>query len=260
MQRYALKVYYDGRGFYGSQRQPRKRTVEGELLKGFRKAGIPCRDFQAAGRTDRGVSAAGNVFALSTDSKLRPPQINAVLPDDLWVTGSAEVPAGFNPRREALERTYRYYLFDEGFDLARVREAAAVFIGTHSFHNFTKEKGDSIRRITAVGVRKKHGFVVLTFRGQAFLWQQVRRMVTALAMAGRGEISAADIGAALDPEAKRIFRPAPPEPLVLWEVKYGFDFREDGYTVRRLRKHFTEAWLEASLLALQARELQKILK
>jgi tRNA pseudouridine38-40 synthase len=254
MQRYALKVYYDGRGFYGSQRQPRGRTVEGELLKGFKQAGLTCRDFQAAGRTDRGVSAVGNVFALTTESRLRPPQVNSVLPEDVRILAVAEVPPGFNPRRDALERTYRYYLFDEGFELDRIKEATRVFVGTHSFHSFSKDKGDTVRRITAVGVRKKHGFIILTFKGHSFLWQQVRRMVTALAMAGRGEISAADIEAALAPETKRIFRPAPPEPLVLWEVKYGFDFREDGYTARLLRKRLRKQRQEASLRALQAEE------
>ncbi len=70
--RWAIKVYYDGRNFFGSQRQPDKPTVEGELLKSFEALKIDVKGFVGACRTDRGVSALGNVFALSSNSSIIP--------------------------------------------------------------------------------------------------------------------------------------------------------------------------------------------
>lgn len=85
MPRYALKVYYDGSNFFGSQRQPNQRTVEGELLSAFKKLGAKIEKFQSAGRTDKGVSAFGNVFAVTTQFELKARALNSFLPGDVRV-------------------------------------------------------------------------------------------------------------------------------------------------------------------------------
>ena len=112
--RYAIKVCYEGRGFSGSQRQPALRTVEGEFLSALDGLKINYTDFKAAGRTDRGVSALGNVFALTTESGLISPRIiNSELPLDIRVLAVKTVVSGFNPRF-AVERVYKYFLPDGG--------------------------------------------------------------------------------------------------------------------------------------------------
>src|SRR5689334_9659106 len=128
--RVALKIAYDGRAFFGHQRQPDARTVEGECLVALRAAKM-IRDpgdsfFRSASRTDRGVSAVGNVIAFNT-----PFPLDAVIgafndrARDVWAWAVASVPDAFQPRH-ALERWYRYGLPD-GLDLSLVREAAGLF-------------------------------------------------------------------------------------------------------------------------------------
>jgi tRNA pseudouridine38-40 synthase len=199
------------------------------------------------------------VFALNADSKIQASRINAALPADVRVLAVREVQDGFDPRRDAKERVYRYYLYDDGYDVPAIREAARAFVGARDFHNFTKDKGDTVRRVTGVGVQKRYGFIVITIRGHAFLWQQVRRMVSALRMVGSGELTQEDITVALKPEENKVFRPAPAEPLVLWEVKYDFDFKTEGYTARRFGKALTDQWKEVNLKVAQIKDIRRMI-
>ena len=108
----ALVLQYDGGAFAGWQQQPNARTVQGDLeaalarLTGRRVAAI------GAGRTDAGVHALGQVAAVPMPDRWRPAELvralNALLPDDVWVAAARRMPPGFNPRRDALERTYCY--------------------------------------------------------------------------------------------------------------------------------------------------------
>src|SRR3972149_2640718 len=133
--RVALKIAYDGRSFYGHQRQPVHRTVEGECLRALRAAGI-LRDpgeasFRSASRTDRGVSAIGNVIGF--ESALAPRAAIGAFNDrarDVWAWAVAAVPEGFHPRH-AVERWYRYHLLDD-LDLPRLQAAAREGVGAHA--------------------------------------------------------------------------------------------------------------------------------
>ncbi len=233
--RYALKVYYDGGGFYGSQIQPDKRTVEGELLRALREFGIKPGGFQGAARTDRGVSALGNVYAFDSDREPIPKAVNNFLPGDIRVLGSAVVDEGFHPRREAREKVYRYFLLDKGYDLEKMRRAASIYRGVHSFHNYCrKDNRSTVRRLSSVTLEKKGGALVLTFMGESFLWEMVRRLVTALRLAGRREVSIKALRQSLKEGVEMMFPPSPPEGLVLWRIVYDFSFREEEYSRKRL--------------------------
>ncbi|MFQ5801090.1 MAG: tRNA pseudouridine(38-40) synthase TruA [Candidatus Hydrothermarchaeales archaeon] len=256
--RYALKVYYDGIGFSGSQRQPEKRTVEGEFLAALERLGIDHKGFKTAGRTDKGVSALGNVFALSTYSKLIKPRIlNSVLPKDIKVLAAQEVEGGFNPRH-AKERRYRYFLLNEGYDLATMKKAAKVFIGQRSFHNFSSTDYRSpIRKINYIDVEKKDEALVLTFSGESFLWQMVRRIVTALKMAGRGELSIQELESYFDPDHRKKVPPSNAENLVLWDVRYNFPFKHEEYSLKKLKKELKEMWAKHKTKAAICSEVLK---
>lgn len=235
--RYALKVYYDGRGFYGSQIQPDKRTVEGELLRALRKFGIEPGNFQGAARTDRGVSALGNVYALDSPREPIPKAVNSFLPRDVRVLGGARVGEDFHPRREAMEKTYKYFLLDRGYSLEGMRRAARVYEGVHSFHNYCrKEDRDPVRRVASIEVERQGDVLVLIFTGESFLWEMVRRMVTAIRRAGEGKASIEELERSLSRSVKRKYPPSPPEGLVLWRIRYGFDFAEEEYSKKRLGK------------------------
>jgi tRNA pseudouridine38-40 synthase len=243
--RWALKVYYDGRNFFGSQRQPDKRTVEGELLKSLSTFEINVEDFKCACRTDRGVSALGNVFALTTNSKIIPSAINSTLPKDIRLLAAREADDNFNPRYEALGKTYRYFLYDEGYSISKIKKAAKVFKGQHSFHNFAKLEGrNPVRSIKKIEIKKAAGFFIFTISGESFLWQMIRRMVNVLKMVGNELMAPEDINRLLDPEHNNLIYPLPAENLVLWEVDYPFEFEHDDYSVKRLRKDILKRQIE----------------
>jgi tRNA pseudouridine38-40 synthase len=260
--RWALKVCYAGGGFSGSQRQPDLRTVEGEFLTAFDKLNIKYSGFKAAGRTDRGVSALGAVFALTAETGLiRPRILNSKLPSDIRVLAVQEVGRDFNPRH-ARERVYKYFLADIGFDLELMKTAAKLFIGEQSFHNFSvSDDRNPVRRITGVEVEKKEGVLILTFSGESFLWQMVRRMTTALGMAGRGEISQAEIIGMFNPDVKRKIPPSPPENLVLWDTFYSFKFTSEKYSCRLLetvlKKRLAQMSIQKAVCTEALKEIEK---
>jgi tRNA pseudouridine38-40 synthase len=204
--RHALKVFYNGKGFAGSQRQLGERTVEGEFIEAIKGLEIDFKHFKTAGRTDKGVSALGNVFALTIDSELVKPRIlNSVLPDDIKVLAARRVSDVFNPRH-AFERIYRYFLHDEGYDLERMMASAEI----------------------------------IKISGESFLWQMVRRMVTSLKKVGLGEFSNDDIRRLMEPRVKEKVPPSEGENLVLWDVLYDFGFKSERYSKKRLVRELRE--------------------
>jgi tRNA pseudouridine38-40 synthase len=229
--RVAVKFAYDGKEFSGYARQPGQRTVEQVLLDVLMKQGIlddartSC--FRTASRTDRGVSALGNVCAFDT---ARPnDEMFAQLTEDsseMFIYGVQEVAAGFYPRH-ADRREYRYYLRKTGLDVEKVLSAAGLFAGKHNFQNFARVEPlkNPVRSIDNIVVSEQQDFLVLDFYAQTFLWNQIRRVVSALKKAGEGTLTLEAIRQALShPEKKVDFQVAAPEPLLLKDVVYDFTF------------------------------------
>ena len=249
MHRYAYKVFYDGtKPFYGSQRQPDVRTVEGELLRALTStrrlpSDVDAARFTFAGRTDRSVSALGNVFAVNLESSTTPATINSKLKtDDIRVWASAQVQDSFNPRR-ALTRHYKYFAYiQEGTDLGVLIEASKLFLGVHDFKRFAHRPSneDSVRRISDLSVVSlQDGFLCFDIVGDSFLRRMVRRIVGSLIYVARGLLKEAEIEKLFDPNGPipRTGVPsATPEGLILWNVDYGFRFDEDEYAIRKLRE------------------------
>ena len=102
-----LDLEYDGTGFFGWAKQPDQRTVQGELEAALGR--ILSRDVEltVAGRTDRGVHATGQVASYEGEP-VRAEALNALLPADVAVRSCAAVADGFDARRDALSRSYRY--------------------------------------------------------------------------------------------------------------------------------------------------------
>jgi tRNA pseudouridine38-40 synthase len=257
--RLALKFGYDGTGFHGYQRQPGLRTVEGEILGAMGELGA-CGDPRAAGfasasRTDAGVSAIGNVIAL--DTHFRTPGLIRALNSklgDIWFWGFAEVPSSFNPRH-ARERWYRYYLpRREGFDIDLMRRAARLFEGRHDLGAFTRARGNTVRSLRTVTITPSVPWILLDFRGEAFLWNLVRRLVAALGRVGLGKADPADVAAALQGRGGD-FGLAPPWGLVLMDVTYDQPFHvvatrpSVARIIVKREQHLTRAALFAELLA-----------
>jgi len=147
-----LTLEYEGGPFAGWAAQPGQRTVAGELERALRTVLRADVDLTAAGRTDRGVHALGQVVSYEGElPSLR--SVNALLPDEIAVIAAEPAPDGFNARHDARSRTYCYRLlarpaaspFEAGralwwpypVDLGALEGCAAALVGTHDFTAFT---------------------------------------------------------------------------------------------------------------------------
>ncbi len=230
--RAAVKAAYEGRHFAGSQRQPGATTVEGEILRALKRirAMRSAKEarFKAASRTDRGVSALGNVFAFDTDFRkdelLR--ALNSAT-ERVFFYALADVPLDFSPRR-ARGRWYRYWLPGEGLDIVRMRECASLFRGKHDFRSFCRAEGRStVRTIDSLDISVDGEFVLIDAKAREFLWNMVRRIVAAMEAVGSGRSRIEEVNETLEGERKS-FGLAPAENLVLMDVLYDFPFVPEG--------------------------------
>ncbi|MCQ1534726.1 tRNA pseudouridine(38-40) synthase TruA [Methanosarcina sp. KYL-1] len=242
--RVALKIAYIGTEFHGSQIQPNVETVEGELFKALRKLGIiespKSANYTCAGRTDAGVHALEQVIAFDTDKPnlAIPRVINSELPPTIWAWAHAEVPSDFDARRDAVSRHYRYVMSGEDYDISKIREASKLLLGTHDFANFSKADGDkgTVRTLERIDVRVDGEFTKIDVVGNSFLWNMVRKIVTALTMIGNGVRDEDWLLQMLNPEIyEEGIEPAPAYGLTLMEVKYpdAIEWTVDSYSVRR---------------------------
>jgi tRNA pseudouridine38-40 synthase len=237
--RYRARVQYDGTDFAGFQAQAGRRTVQGELERALARisGGSPVR-VEGAGRTDAGVHAAGQVIAFTYAGRLGPTELGTalagLLPADIAVGRLSQVPPGYRPRYEAVQREYRYSIWNgppsplreryalgvrERLDTAAMAAAAERLDGRHDFTAFGGGGRQPIRTLHRVRIRRHGRMITVEVVGRAFLRQMVRRLVAALIRVGRGQATADDVSAAL-----RERRPAfngevvPPTGLCLWRV------------------------------------------
>lgn len=241
--RIAIKFAYDGRNFHGFARQPNLETVEGELIKNLIKHGLiedaTNARFRPASRTDGGVSALGNVIAFNTNSskeQVFQKLISGSNNTDIPVYGMKVVESDFYPRY-AKWRIYRYYLDKSNLNLDETLSVASVFIGEHNFSNFARVEANKnpVRIIDNIVLTEEDDFFIIDFYAQTFLWNQVRRIVSAIQRVGIGKLTKKQIMEALDNPNKKIdFGLAPPEPLILKDVIYDFEFEYSKNYLKKL--------------------------
>jgi tRNA pseudouridine38-40 synthase len=235
--RVAIRIGYDGRPFAGFQIQPDQPTVQGEIERALQEADIlpdPRRGrWQAASRTDAGVSALGNVIAFDTEARRGAilPAANAAT-ESVWFLARADVPDDFNPRH-ARQRWYRYHLRD-GPPRETMDAAARAFVGEHDFAAFAKEEASPLRlRLDEVSLHEVDEGILLDFRAPRFRWNMVRRMVAALVSVGEGTTPLADVRSALE-TGEGSFGAARSEPLFLMDVDHGLSYVRDPKADRLL--------------------------
>ncbi len=224
--RIAFRLAYDGSRYFGYVRQLGKTTVEGELLKSFRRCGLYSELrrswYRVAARTDRGVSALGQVVALETLKEPDLEEINSNLPDDIVVLDAIEVNDEFDPRTQTVSKQYRYVCEkQQDFDVEKAKGAAKLLEGLHNFKFFCKREAGRplVAELAYAGVQEGE-YLKFDFIAQVFLRQQVRRMAAAILSVGTGKIDLEDIKNAIEGRAKHSFSPAPPEGLFLVRTKY----------------------------------------
>ena len=232
--RIAIKFAYDGRSFQGYARQPNLTTVEGELIKSLVKHGFigDAKNslFRSASRTDKGVSALGNVASFNTSiSTNQILEISSDIHPSIIVYGKKEVESDFNPRY-AKQRKYRYYLPTSNLDVEKITSTLPCFIGKHNFSNFAKLESfkDPIRTIDNIETSLEGDRLIIDFSAQNFLWHQIRRIISALIKVGKGKLDKEQLIETLSiPDKKVDYGLAPAEPLILMNIDYNFTFEYD---------------------------------
>ena len=235
-----LLIEYDGSGFAGWARQPGLRTVQSELEDGL--ARVLQRDVQltVAGRTDAGVHARGQV-ASHDGEPATARALNGVLPPDVRVLESEEVREGFDARRDALSRTYRYRLFTreaasafereralhwpQPLDRAGLHACAASMIGTHDFIAFTPTETDHVRFsrnvLRAEWIEGEDDAIEFWIEADTFMRHMVRTLVGTMLDVGRGRSDVSRFKALLEGRPRSdAGDTAPAHGLYLESVRY----------------------------------------
>ncbi|MGQ9587885.1 MAG: tRNA pseudouridine(38-40) synthase TruA [Thermoplasmata archaeon] len=226
-----MKFAYDGSRFYGFQRQPGRVTVEGQLISALIKIGAirsprEC-GYRSSSRTDRGVSALGNVVSFRTafDTRELCPAVNSEV-EDVWSYSAIDVADVFNPRA-ARQRWYRYYLSKADQDVSVMRGIASRFVGVHDFSGYArKDYRNPMRKIDSIEVSDVGMFYAIDFRAESFLWNMVRRIVWMMNEGGSGRMDLDCIGPGAKRSPMRVGL-SPAEYLVLMDIDCGIEFPVD---------------------------------
>lgn len=241
----ACTLEYDGAAYFGFQLQAGLRTIQGELERSLRQATGEEIRVTAAGRTDTGVHALGQVVSFRSETSLPPATlvraVNYYLPQDIAVQSAWRVRESFDARRSARSRQYRYYILDRPvrsplwrryayrvsyqFDLPAMQEACSLLVGEHDFAAFAAAADQvgrhTVRTIYAAELKREDDLLVLDVVANAFLTHQVRNTVGTLLEVGRGKLAVARFAALLTREERRPVGPAaPPHGLYLVRVNY----------------------------------------
>lgn len=248
-------VQYDGTHFLGWQRQANGRTVQGECEHALeRLVGRRVR-VTAAGRTDTGVHALGQAMSFAAGGRWTPAALkralNALLPRDVWVSGVWQMRPGFEARRAALSREYRYLIGTDaearspfrhpfewalcrGLDGAALAATAADFVGEHDFRGLsaaTPGRPNARCRVTrAEWVERPQGAgVAFTIEADRFLHRMVRFLVGTMVDVALGRRPSADVARLLTAcDNRAASAPAPPQGLYLAAVRYPENLYDEG--------------------------------
>ena len=238
-----LDIEYDGGDFRGWAKQPGLRTVQGELETALATVLREPVELTVAGRTDTGVHARGQVASFTPAAE--PPgdlmrRLNGVGPDDVVVTAAGVVAEGFDARRDAASRTYRYRLlarsapspFEQGkalwwpyrVDREALDACAAALVGTHDFTAFTPTQTDHVRferHLLAASWEQDGDVLSFLITADAFMRNMVRVLVGTQLEAASGRRSVESFVRLLEGAPRtEAGDTAPPHGLYLESVSY----------------------------------------
>ncbi|MTD44290.1 tRNA pseudouridine(38-40) synthase TruA [Conexibacter sp. W3-3-2] len=210
-----LVIEYDGTAFHGWARQPGQRTVQGELERVLAVVARREVPLTVAGRTDTGVHARGQV-ASHDGPPLPLRNLNALLPDDVAVTASLPCREGFDARRDALWRSYRYEICTRHVrpvfgrttalhlrsapDLDVLQDCAALLPGTHDFTAFTPTETEHVhfsRTIHEASWTATADGMTFTIRADAFMRHMNRALVGTMLDVAAGRLTRSAFAALL---------------------------------------------------------------
>lgn len=244
-----LVLHYEGRNFSGFQIQRNQRTVQGELSSLLREiCGEPSGRLTAAGRTDGGVHATGQVASALIPDRFDPKELlralNALAPSDLWIESAERVHLDFHPRFDATSRTYVYRVgvtretrspfvapwcwpLGVPLDRERLETAAGFTLGKRDFTAFVKagqpERGTvcHVRDALWRDSRTAAGILEFEISADRFLHRMVRYLVGVMVEIGEDRRPVEEMERLLRGDGGlRPAVPAPPQGLFLVRVGY----------------------------------------
>lgn len=247
MKNIKIEFSYNGKNYFGFQKQKSKPSVQEEIEKALEQLFDTKIDLIYAGRTDKGVSSERMVGNFFVNTKIAPEKIcyalNQFLPEDIRILKSEEVDESFNSRYDAKQKTYRYslyeskielplFLFETQFknklDYKKMKKAIKYLVGTHDYTSFVTtscEIENKIRTIKKARIdRKKINNIIhyyFYFTGDGFLYNQVRIMVGTLIMVGLNKLESKNVKEILDAKDRKMAGSVmSPEGLTLINVEY----------------------------------------
>ena len=245
MPRYKLTIEYDGTSFFGWQSQKGGGAVQDVLEDAIEKLCGTRLRVQAAGRTDAGVHALGQVAHLDLENTMRPDRLrdalNALMrPHTVAIVDAVEVPDTFEARFSAIRRHYLYrivnrrapltldrgqaWLVNKPLNADAMHDAAQVFVGTHDFTTFRStlcQAKSPVKTMEELSVSRYGEDIEIIARSRSFLHNQVRSLVGSLKLVGEGKWTRRDIERALKAKDRAACGPvSPPDGLYLLKVDY----------------------------------------
>ena len=255
MPTYRLTLEYDGTAFSGWQVQPHRRTVAGVLSDALQQVSGEWPAMTAAGRTDAGAHAHGQVAGVSMERAWEPfrllAALNGVLPEDVAVVDAALEADSFDARRDAVDRTYTYVVVSRGvpapvlrryswtvrgpLDVEAMRAAGSALLGRRDFTAFggaTSPHGTTVRTVHDVSIQEaappvrrdgpRIDALLITVRADAFLRGMMRAFAGALVKVGQGRVHSGWVAETLEIAGERSTQVplAPARGLHQWAVSY----------------------------------------
>ncbi|OGO61688.1 MAG: tRNA pseudouridine(38-40) synthase TruA [Chloroflexi bacterium RBG_19FT_COMBO_49_13] len=257
MERYQVILAYDGSHFKGFQRQAKVRSIQGVVESALRRLNWQGESILAAGRTDTGTHATGQVIAFELEWDHDPQELqhalNNHLPPDVVAREVKQVCATFHPRYDASWRKYYYRIYCQpvrepllnpyawrvwpAVDLDVLCDAARPLIGSHDFSSFgtpPQPGGTTVRSVLESDWRQEPPYLVYEITANAFLYHMVRCLVFMQVRIAQGKLDLCDLVHALEPgtahpvaevsgtnSPKRLVHGlAPAQGLILAEVHY----------------------------------------
>ncbi|MDP1920424.1 MAG: tRNA pseudouridine(38-40) synthase TruA [Myxococcales bacterium] len=253
MPRVKLVLEYDGSNYVGWQIQQNGPSVQGRLQRALQELlDVPVAVY-AAGRTDSGVHATGQVVMFDSPRQLPTKAywmgLNGLLPDDIAVVTAEECDPAFDPRRWARGKRYRYRLSNrrsrspmrrhthweifQPLNLAAMQECVMPLLGKHDFSGFRAsdcQAAHANRELTKLELSGTVGDEIsLVIEGTAFLKHMVRNIMGSVVEVGRGKEPPSFLATILSGRDRtRAGQTAPPQGLTLEAVFYGDGPREDA--------------------------------
>jgi len=242
MQYYKILISYDGTEYFGWQRQPDKRTIQGELEKALFKFKKKQVNVIGAGRTDAGVHALAQVAHFKAEIDLSEAELqralNGQLPEDIRITSLKKAAPDFHARRSAKSKIYQYRIYNgydispfqiryvlhwpPPLDLKKMQTGAGIFIREADFTPFSSNRLlHPVRKIINSEIQKRQKEIIYTVEASGFLKYMVRTMVGTLMEIGKNKLEPEYIEELFKQKRRSLGSPtAPPQGLCLLEVKY----------------------------------------